>query len=135
MPAPGRALSSSGCWVGLREPPLTPNPPSPPPSTQKMKMYFEMLPGLPLTKELQQLAASPSPPSAGNREISVELRDVSEPLPLALPKYGGNAYIYGAVVMGGVWMFSTVPLLVMYGVVLVRDACACCVAVGLGYRS
>lgn len=61
--------------------------------------------------------------------ISVELRDVSEPLPLALPRYAGNIYIYAALVMGAIWMFSTVPLLAMFVVVLVGSI------YGLYYRS
>ena len=51
--------------------------------------------------------------------VSVQLRDVAEPLPLALPRYGGNIYIYAAICMGGIWMFSTVPLLAMFALVFV----------------
>lgn len=53
-------------------------------------------------------------------QIEVTLRDVSEPLPLALPRYGGNVYIYAGIVLGGVWMFSTVPLLLAGALVMVR---------------
>jgi hypothetical protein len=51
--------------------------------------------------------------------LTLSVRDVAEPLPLALPRYGGELYVYVALVLGGVWMFSTVPLIVMFGVVLV----------------
>ncbi|KAI8474168.1 MAG: hypothetical protein J3K34DRAFT_496058 [Monoraphidium minutum] len=61
-----------------------------------------------------------SAPSAGLQPVSVQLRDVSEPLPLALPRYGGNIYIYAAVCMGGLWMFSTVPLLAMFVLVFIN---------------
>jgi hypothetical protein len=44
---------------------------------------------------------------------------VSEPRPLALPRYGGEIYIYAALVLGGVWMFSTAPLVIMLGVMVV----------------
>jgi hypothetical protein len=52
--------------------------------------------------------------------VVVELRDVAEPLPLALPRYGGAIYVYAALAMGGVWMLATVPLLGMYALVAVR---------------
>jgi hypothetical protein len=51
--------------------------------------------------------------------VSIQLRDVAEPLPLALPRYAGNIYIYAAIVMGGIWMFLTVPLLAMAGLIFV----------------
>jgi hypothetical protein len=51
--------------------------------------------------------------------ITLSVRDVAEPQPLALPRYGGELYVYVALVLGGIWMFSTVPLIVMFGVVMV----------------
>jgi hypothetical protein len=79
---------------------------------------------------LRRLLAAGAPPSpAQARQVAVELRDVSEPLPLALPRYAGNAYVYAALVLGGVWMFSTLPLLAMFVVVLVSLGCGRWVAV------
>jgi hypothetical protein len=49
------------------------------------------------------------------------LHDVSEPQPLALPKYQGELYIYVALVMGAIWMFSSVPLIFLFGLVVVSD--------------
>lgn len=49
----------------------------------------------------------------------MSLHDVSEPQPLALPHYSGEIYIYVALILGGVWMFSTAPLIVMAGVIVV----------------
>lgn len=51
--------------------------------------------------------------------VAVSLHDVSEPQPLALPHYSGEIYIYVALVLGGVWMFSTAPLIIMAGLVVV----------------
>ena len=58
-------------------------------------------------------------------QVALQVRDVSEPLPLALPHYGGNIYIYAAIVMGGVWMFSTVPLLLAFVIVFVSPVAGC----------
>lgn len=51
--------------------------------------------------------------------LAVSLHDVSEPQPLALPGYTGEIYIYVALVLGGVWMFSTAPLIIILGVMVV----------------
>lgn len=51
--------------------------------------------------------------------ITISVHDVSEPQPLALPHYHGELYIYVALVLGGIWMFATVPLIVMLGVLVV----------------
>jgi hypothetical protein len=53
------------------------------------------------------------------QDLAVSLHDVSEPQPLALPRYTGEIYIYVALVLGGVWMFSTAPLIIMLGVMVV----------------
>ncbi|WIA23664.1 hypothetical protein OEZ85_000365 [Tetradesmus obliquus] len=67
-----------------------------------------------------ELAALRKPITAGSQLVTVTLADVTEPQPLALPRYGGELYVYVALVLGGVWMFSTVPLIVMFGVVLIN---------------
>lgn len=51
--------------------------------------------------------------------VAVSLHDVSEPCPLALPRFVGEIYIYAALVLGGVWLFSTTPLVIMLGVMVV----------------
>ncbi|GBF93573.1 hypothetical protein Rsub_06293 [Raphidocelis subcapitata] len=66
------------------------------------------------------LAAGSAPAAPPAAAVSLQLRDVAEPLPLALPRYGGNAYVYGALAAGGVWAFATVPLLGAYVLVLVN---------------
>uniref|UniRef100_A0A383WL10 Uncharacterized protein n=1 Tax=Tetradesmus obliquus TaxID=3088 RepID=A0A383WL10_TETOB len=65
-------------------------------------------------------AAAPAVAAAAAALVTVTLADVTEPQPLALPRYGGELYVYVALVLGGVWMFSTVPLIVMFGVVLIN---------------
>jgi len=55
------------------------------------------------------------------QDIAISLHDVSEPQPLALPKYQGELYIYVALVMGAIWMFSSVPLIFLFGLVVVSD--------------
>ena len=71
---------------------------------------------------LHALLAQGAAPAAWRQVLSVQLRDVSEPLPLALPRYAGEIYIYAALIMGGVWMLSTVPLLAAYALVFVSAA-------------
>ena len=51
--------------------------------------------------------------------IAVTVRDVSAPEPLALPRYSGEISIFAAIAMGGVWMFSSAPLIILFGVVYV----------------
>jgi hypothetical protein len=53
--------------------------------------------------------------------IAVTVRDVSAPEALALPHYHGEMYIFAALAMGGVWMFSSAPLIILFGVVYVSD--------------
>ncbi|KAF6257202.1 hypothetical protein COO60DRAFT_1640125 [Scenedesmus sp. NREL 46B-D3] len=62
----------------------------------------------------------PLPHNAGSMSVTLSVHDVAEPLPLALPRYSGELYVYVALVLGGVWMFSTAPLIVMFGVVLIN---------------
>lgn len=47
---------------------------------------------------------------------------MTQPEPLALPRYAGELYVYVALVLGGIWMFATVPLIIMFGLVLVSEA-------------
>lgn len=56
--------------------------------------------------------------------IDVSLHDASEPQPLALPHYGGEVYIYVALVLGGVWLFSTGPLIITLGYMVVSLSAA-----------
>eukprot|EP00775_Hariotina_reticulata_P008415 gene8415-8599_t len=70
-------------------------------------------------EELQQAWSKPVQPLPQN--ILISLHDVSEPQPLALPKYQGELYIYVALVMGAIWMFSSVPLVFLFGLIVVSD--------------
>lgn len=69
------------------------------------------------------LPVPPSHPQPTNtlpsQVVAVSLHDVLEPRPLALPRYGGEIYIYAALVVGGVWLLSTAPLIIMLGVMVV----------------
>lgn len=59
--------------------------------------------------------------TAALQVIAVSLHDATEPQPLALPRYAGEIYVYVALVLGGVWMFSTAPLIIMMGVMVVSE--------------
>lgn len=65
---------------------------------------------------------TPPPPLAHHchfQTVAVSLRDVTEPQPLQLPHYGGELYVYVALVLGGLWLFTTAPLIIMLGVMVV----------------
>jgi hypothetical protein len=55
--------------------------------------------------------------------VDISLHDVAEPRPLALPHYTGEVYVYAALALGGVWLVSTAPLLIMLGVLVVSLFC------------
>eukprot|EP00877_Chromochloris_zofingiensis_P005182 jgi/Chrzof1/14665/Cz09g11100.t1 len=52
--------------------------------------------------------------------VGVSVRDLSAPQPLALPAYKGEMYVLVAIAMGGIFMFSAGPLILLGGLIMVN---------------
>jgi hypothetical protein len=60
-------------------------------------------------------------------QVGIELHDVAAPGPLALPGNKGALYIYIAICMGGIWLFSLVPMPFQLFIIHVRHhKCSTC---------
>lgn len=55
----------------------------------------------------------------GLQAVGVSVRDLSAPQPLALPAYKGEMYVLVAIAMGGIFMFSAGPLILLGGLIMV----------------